>query len=198
MRGDIYSVGAESADAPPRRDVAAAYPRRKRQPAPVEESSESSIDVFSPLRDRVVPIGLIATGLTAGTAYALVFGPLHHGRALELGLLALEATISVGIALMGMYLASLLMDLHFGDPIAVGLKIAGMTFFALSAGLWAAHVAGKDVTGASGTIGIRIAGLVYFICFYSLFDMDLLEALMTTVIVALCQGLMMVGLHAAG
>ena len=186
----VYGVDTRPAPIPARRE-----PRKT--PIPVR-TPEPWREEAALVRDRVVPAAMIVGGILGRTAQ-LLFTPAQSGStAAAVALLALDVIANVATVWMGAYVAALLLSVSFGNLMTALLKLAGMAIFSGAAGRWIAMVDKNPFSVRGLLIGLQVMILIYFTSLAALFEVDLQEALMATVIIGAMQGLVMMALHAMG
>ena len=171
----------------------AAYPRREKA-EPVEEEV-STVEPFSPMKDRYLPLVLIVVGLIGRMLLMLSTHVPGQGAVVSAALVLFELVIYTAIMLLGVYLTAMFLEVSFGNLARTALKLAGMAIFAAALAGWVASIDHDPYSIRGKYVGMLMVLLLYFGLFYSLFDLDLQESLTTTVIVGVLQGLIVVGLH---
>jgi hypothetical protein len=186
----VYDVDVPPATIPARRE-----PRKKPIPMRMPEPWREEVAL---IKDRVVPAAMIVGGIL-GRSAQLVFAPTQSGStAGAVALMALDVIANVATVWMGAYVAALLLSVSFGNLTTALLKLAGMAIFSGAAGRWISMVDKNPFSVRGLLIGLQVAILIYFTSLAALFEVDLQEALMATVIIGAMQGLVMMGLHAMG
>jgi len=141
---------------------------------------------FSLARDRVIPIVLLLAGL------ALRVGEMPFDRTLEqanlaegLAVMAFQIVLAVALMLAGVLVASKILATNFGPAGTAVLKLAGISIFAWAAG--AAVVILLQYNIRAFVMAIHVIFIIYSVTFWTLFSLDLQEAILTVAICALLQ-----------
>jgi hypothetical protein len=211
MHGDAYDVAADpppvvvpsavtKASAPsvtkPLSSVASAYPQRKRRaPAAVETEDEANLDpeAANPLLHVYIPWALLIVGAGAQLGQSVYIAKGSVGLAIVLVILALNLTAAVTLA--GAFLSASILGVSFGSLSRASVKLAGIAVFCSAASALIASI-DKDPHSVRGLVlGMHASLLIYMVLIYMMFDLDVLEALTTVVIIWICQWILAVATY---
>jgi len=141
---------------------------------------------FSLARDRVIPIVLLLAGLAMRVAEMPFDRTLEHANLAEgLALMAFQIVLAVALMLAGVLVASKILATNFGPAGTVVLKLIGMSIFAWAAG--AAVVILLQYNIRAFVMAIHLIFIIYAVTFWTLFHLDVQEAVLTVAICALLQ-----------
>jgi hypothetical protein len=172
----------------PQPDIAALYPTRQR-PAPADDDNVDT--EFKPLRDVVAPLVILAIGVTAWLAMALHNAPADKSRLMVMFIALCLMIITSGAALGGALAAVLLVSINLGKPATAALKIAATAIIATVSWMLTYQVGFGSAPGAA--IGLCAMFLVYGFSIRGLFDVDMQESLLMTIIIFIVTGLVAIG-----
>lgn len=158
------------------------YPHR-RISSFAEDDSEAE---FSLARDRVIPVALLLAGL------ALRFGGMPFDRTLDhtnlaaaLAVVVFQIVLAVALMLAGVLIASKILAANFGPVGTAVLKLTGMSVFSWAVG--AVVVVALQYSIRAFIIAMHVIFIIYSVTFWTLFSLDLQEAIFTVAICALLQ-----------
>jgi hypothetical protein len=192
-KGAVYQT-VSAAAAEKIGDRAALYPRRV---ATIIADGPPSERVFSLVRDRLVPIGLIVVGVGGRAAQAIFISTRTHHPAAATAMAMFEFVSNVAVTLLGAYLTAAVLAVNFGHLGTAAFKLAAIGVFAGAAAAWVPYL-DYDPTRLRGMVlALQLMLLIYSPLFYVLFELDVQESVTTTLIVGAIQGLVMIGMHAA-
>ncbi len=194
-KGEVYQTIPTAGPAGKIGDRAALYPKRT---ATIVTDQQSMDYVFSLAKDRVVPIVLIALGVAGRIAQAIHISTRTHHPIAAMALVTFELVGCIAVALLGGYFAAAMLAVNFGHLGTAAFKLAAIAVFTGAVAAWVPYVDYDPFRLRGMVLAIQVALLIYFFFFYSMFELDLQESLTTTLIVGVMQGLVMVGMHAAG
>ncbi|MGD0388730.1 MAG: hypothetical protein ABSC42_07225 [Tepidisphaeraceae bacterium] len=141
---------------------------------------------FSLARDRVIPIVLLLAGLALRVGEMPFDRTLDHANLAEgLAVMAFQIVLAVALMLAGVLVASKILATNFGPVGTAVLKLAGMSIFAWAAG--AAVVILLQYNIRAFVIAIHLIFIIYSVTFWTLFSLDVQEAILTVAICALLQ-----------
>ncbi len=141
---------------------------------------------FSLARDRVIPIVLLLAGLALRIGEMPFDRTLDHANLAEgLAVMAFQIVLSVALMLAGVLAASKILSTNFGPVGTAVLKLTGMSIFAWAAG--AAVVILLQYNIRAFVMAIHLIFIIYSVTFWTLFSLDLHEAILTVAICALLQ-----------
>ncbi|MGA2441125.1 MAG: hypothetical protein ABSH08_09205 [Tepidisphaeraceae bacterium] len=141
---------------------------------------------FSLARDRVIPIVLLVAGLALRVGEMPFDRTLDHTNLAEgLAVMAFQIVLAVALMLAGVLAASKILATNFGPVGTAALKLAGMSIFALAAG--AAVVILLQYNIRAFIMAIHLIFIIYAVTFWTLFSLDVQEAVLTVAICALLQ-----------
>ncbi len=179
---ELYVVAASEFAASPRASAIDAYPRRAIGGAAMDDSDVE----FSASRDIVAPIVLLLLGL-AMRFWEIPFDRSLSGSSLggALATAVFQVVLTVALMLGGVLIAAKILGTNFGLVGTAILKLCGLAVFAWACGALIVTVGHYDISGLVAAISAIF--LIYFAGFWTLFSLDLQEALVTTVFCALLQ-----------
>ncbi|HEV2293384.1 MAG TPA: hypothetical protein VGR35_05980 [Tepidisphaeraceae bacterium] len=167
--------------------VASAYPQRRSGKvltyAHATPAEAADIRERSMLREWYLPLGLLGVGLMCYVAQ-IVFSSDAAGTtaAGQAGAAFLGILLEIGLILAGVGISSKLMSIDFGPIPELLLKI--MATAVLGAALWALTVSIFPKDDMNGPIiALHVVVILYWVLFYTFFEMDLQECLMTVAII---------------
>jgi hypothetical protein len=141
-------------------------------------------DTYSPLRHFYLPIALIIIGSLLWIAQATV-QPLRQNLIVSLALVLIMVVTSLAIMLAGAYVCATLLSVNFGSLGSAVLKFSAAAIFAGAIALFIARLDRADVRGL--IIAWHAMVVIYWVCFYLFFELDLQETLMSVAIISLMQ-----------
>jgi hypothetical protein len=165
--------------------VADAYPQRKSKvltyaharPAEAAELRDRSI-----LREWYLPIGILGVGIGA---YILQITLASGGGGTPIGAVGaavLAIALEIVLSLVGVGVSSKLMSIDFGAIPDILLKVIATSV--LGSALWALTVSIFPKDDMNGPIiALHVVVILYWVLFYTFFDMDLQECVMTVAII---------------
>ncbi len=163
-------------------------------PLPIPSARPSPQRAICPVEDESITKWLVFPAILAGFGLIarIYFGfKIAGGKSsgAVIGLALCETIISVGLMMLGAFIASMVLSITFGSIGRAAIELTGM---ALAASGIAAAILSLD-TGHHG-FGVETAALhaiviLYWILFATLFDLEFQETLLTTVIVGFVQTL---------
>jgi hypothetical protein len=113
-------------------------------------------------------------------------------------MVAFDLIAGIGAVLLGGYFAAAMLAINFGHLGTAAMKLTAVAVFYGAVTAWVPYI-DYDPARIRGTLmALELAILIYLALFYAIFELDLQEAMMTTLIVGVIQGLVLVGMHAAG
>jgi len=159
-----------------------AYPRRPIRVAAMDDSDAE----FSVSRDIAAPIVLLVLGLAARFA-EIPFDRSLSGVSLggSLAIAVFQVVLTVALMIAGVLIAAKILGTNFGLVGTAILKLCGIAIFAWACGALIVTVGHYDIKGL--VVAINLIFLIYFAGFWTLFSLDVQEALLTTAICALLQ-----------
>jgi hypothetical protein len=185
---DDYVAPMESAPTVAQASVADAYPQRKASkvltyahatPAEAAELAEKSV-----LREWYLPIAIIVVGLVfwgGQIAFEKATGG-GAGTGALLGAAVLGVLLEIVLILAGVGVSSKMMSIDFGPIPEMLLKaVATAVLGAAVAALTLSIFPKDDMNGP--IIALHVVIILYWILFYTFFEMDLQECLMTVAII---------------
>lgn len=144
---------------------------------------EESDPEFSISRDLVAPIVLLVLGV------GMRFVEVPFDRSLPGGSLAgalaitvFQIVLTVALMLGGVLISARILMTNFGLVGTAILKLCGIAIFAWASAMFIVAFSDYDIRGF--VVAINALFLIYFACFWTLFSLDLQEALVTTTICA--------------
>jgi hypothetical protein len=141
---------------------------------------------FSFARDRVIPIVLLLAGLALRVGEMPFDRTLGHANLAEgLAVMAFQIVLAVALMLAGVLVASKILATNFGPVGTAVLKLAGMSIFAWAVGAFVVIMLQYNVRAF--VIAIHVIFIIYSVTFWTLFSLDLQEAILTVAICALLQ-----------
>ncbi len=156
--------------------------RRRARPQAVDDTETE----YSPFRDRVIPIAMLAGGFALRLAEIPYDSTLGHSNlAAAVGIILVQMILAVALMLAGVLAASKLLSANFGSIGTAILKMAGICMFSMAAGAVAIVALRYDMR--SYVIAINLVFLIYAVAFWNLFSLDVQEAVLTVAICALLQ-----------
>ena len=173
------------AGAPVNASVASAYPQRHSKvltyahasPAEAAELRERSI-----LREFWLPIAIIGLGFAlAGGQVAMKHGQGTGTAGLIAGAIG-GIALNVVLTLVAVALSSKLMSIDFGAIPDLILKVTATAVLGAAVGALTISVFPKDDMNGP-IIALHVVVILYWVLFYTFFEMDLQECLMTVAIV---------------
>jgi hypothetical protein len=190
-----YDVGMNPvlSDAPaasaPKRNIAAVYPRRKKTTAK-PNAPESNVAPVKPVRDFIFPSILLFAGIVIRIIPVLHVASASMPAAIVIA--GLDIFLTAAVMLGGAYIAAMVIGVEFGRLHITALKLVAIGLF--SGGLASLAVSlDHSSTPVHGLVlGMYITVFLYFVLFITLFELDLLEALSTVVIVWVLQSIVAV------
>lgn len=177
---------------PSRRVVTANLPPRAGRA--IHEMASDEGDA-SPVRDLVVPIVLLAVGGIARFSQVLAYAgneKLPTGKAIVLW--ACELLIGGAAMLGGAVAVAGMMSANFGPPAKAVLKLLGIWLIAAAAACFVAKLDAQPMSMRGIILAFHVVLLIYFVGVAWLFKLDLQEALVTAVVIAVVQGLLLFGI----
>ena len=197
MSGELYEINQSKMALAPvaisNLNTTAAYPRRKSAIGSADPTTH--LEEFSLLRDRAIPLLLIVVGIVAKTSLVF-FGKLPaQSISAALFVAAFESIVQLASILLGAYGLAAFLEVNFGSLPSTAIKLAGIALFCTAMGGWAATIDHDHLAIRGMVLALHVAILLYFTLIYSLFELDLQESLITTIVVGAMQGLVMVGMH---
>jgi hypothetical protein len=158
-----------------------------------EMASEES--ETGPIRDLVVPIALLAIGGIARFSQVLAYAGgerLPASKAIVMWIC--ELLIGAAAMLGGALAVAGAMSTNFGPPARAVLKLLGIWLFAAAAACFVAKLDAQPMSMRGIILAFHVLLLIYFVGVAWLFKLDLQEALLTAVVVAVLQGLLLFGI----
>ncbi len=175
-------------------DRAALYPKRKS--AAVASTEMEVMADLSVFKDRVAPVILLVAGLIGRIAQGYSASLTPH-PAVAVVMILFDLIVNVAVMLLGAYVAAAVLAVNFGDLATAAVKLAAIAVLVGAVAPWVARI-DHDPNSVRGTLlALQVSVLLIFVLIYSLFELDLQEALTTTVIVGVLLGVAMVGMHIA-
>ena len=115
--------------------------------------------------------------------------------AAALVLVVIEVHLAALFTLAGAYVSAMLLGVSFGSIARASVKLAGVAIFCNAVSMLVASI-DQDPHPIRGLVmGMHASLLLYFALLYMLFDLDLLEALTTVVIIWVCQWMLAAGVY---
>ena len=185
---DSQQTGPASPTASPRDPVGIGsgrgdlYPHRKLRSFSTDDSEAE----FSVARDRVIPVVLLLVGLAARACeipYDRTLGRANLAAAL--GMMLFQIILAVALMLAGVLTASKILATNFGPVGTAVLKLSSMAIFAWAVG--AVIVVALQYDIRAFVIAIHVIFIIYSVTFWTLFELDVQEAILTVAICALLQ-----------
>ena len=195
-RGEVYdTVATKAATSGVVGDRAALYPKRSVAITPRSEPEEQA---FSLVKDRIVPIVLIVLGLIGRLGLAIFVSSRTHHPVPAAAMMVFDLVSWIAVTLLGGYFAAALLAVNFGHLGTAAMKLTAIAIFTGAVAGWVPYVDYDPLRIRGMVMALQSAVLIYFALFYAMFELDLQESLLSTLIVGGIQGLVMVGMHAAG
>jgi hypothetical protein len=163
----------------------------------VSTDSEEEEATFSLLKDRILPISLIIVGLAGRVAQAFFLSSRTHHPVASTAMVAFDLISSIAVALLGGYFAAAMLAVNFGHLGTAAMKLTAIAVFTMAAAAWVPYMDNDPLRIRGMVLALQSAVLIYFALFYAMFELDMQEAMLATLIVGAIQGLVMVGMHAA-
>lgn len=184
--GNQAAAGSQAMSSPVGRGTGGGHAELYPQHRVRSLSTDDSEPEFSAVRDRVVPIVLLAAALS------LRVGEIPYDRTLgganlaaALGVMVFQIVLAVALMLGGVLVASKILATNFGPVGTALLKLSGMAIFAWAIG--AAIVVALNYEIRAYVIAIHVIFIIYSVTFWMLFSLDVQEAILTVAICALLQ-----------
>jgi hypothetical protein len=148
----------------------------------------SEDDETSPLRDWIVPIALLAIGVSVRFSQVLFFASKQSlSTPAAVGLLICELIIGTAALIAGAFAAATILNTTFGDLRIASLKVVAIAVFTSAAAYLAASI-DREPEGIRGMVlAWHLILIFYFVLFVYLFKLDLQEGIITTIIVMAIQ-----------
>ncbi len=145
----------------------------------------SAPEEASRFRDLVLPSGLLVLGMGIMIALGL-YGVSGESNARAIALNAVFLLLMILTMMGGGAIAGVLLGVDFGPIGRVAFKFAGTGAFTAAVALTVVGLDKSDsMTGP--IVAWHLVVVLYWICFYLLFDLDLLENLVSVAIIAFMQ-----------
>lgn len=137
----------------------------------------------SPLKELYLPITLLLLGVAFRVVQVVMEtgGPGGFGGAI--GLAVVGIVLNVGLTLAAVFVSAKLLGVDFGDFAALVLKVAAVGVLGGAVGAFIISLSPKDMTGP--IVALHVVMILYWILFYSFFEIDVQESLMTVAIILL-------------
>jgi hypothetical protein len=194
-RGEVYDTIVTKAGASKAvEDRAALYPKRSVAITPRNETEE---EAFSLLKDRIIPIVLIVLGMLGRLGLTIFVSSRTHHTTAAAAMMVFDLVSWIAVTFLGGYFAAALLAVNFGHLGTAALKLTAIAIFTGAVAGWVPYVDYDPLRIRGMIMALQSAVLIYFALFYAIFELDLQESLLTTLIVGGIQGLVMVGMHAA-
>jgi hypothetical protein len=158
--------------------LAELYPHRK-----ISSYSMDGSETETPIaRDRVIPILMLVIGFVLRVG-EIPFDRSLSGTGLGVALIiaGFQMVLAVSLMLVGVFISAKLLSANFGSPGTAILKLCGMSMLALAAGMLVVVITQYNIRGFA--IAINVMFLIHAVSFWTLFSLDLQEAILT---VAIC------------
>jgi hypothetical protein len=134
---------------------------------------------------------IIGAGAQLGEAIHTAKGSM----AAAIVMVVLEVHLAALFTLGGAYVSAMVLGVSFGSLSRATIKFAGVAVFCSAASALVASI-DQDPHPIRGLLlGMHASLLLYFALLYMLFDLDLLEALTTVVIIWVCQWVLAAGVY---
>src|SRR3954471_9255630 len=170
---------------PPSALRATPTPSGRAKPLEIEYDPDQDESIF---RRVWLPLAMIAIGITLHLARVMLFkADASRGSGAVLAMLFCQVVLQVATLMAGCALTAVMLSANFGAIDRAALKLAGTALLTGSIASIAASLGPKVGDPNALIIAWHIVVLGYFFSFATLFELDLLEALTTTVIVCIVQ-----------
>jgi hypothetical protein len=180
LESEPYDLDSSAATAAPA--AFEAYPRRRPRVAAADASdAESSV-----ARDIAAPIVLLSLGVAirfCEIPFDRSFSGARVGAAAAIVIFQIILTVTLMLA--GVLIAAKVLGVHFGSVGTAILKLCGLAVFAWACGALIVLICRYNTWGF--VVAIHVTFLICFCGFWTLFSMEVQEALVTTAICALLQ-----------
>lgn len=185
------AVEAEAA-AVQRKPAAAKLPVRDRRALSEIASDESESGAF---REVILPLILLALGVGGRAMQVIMYantGKVIMGQAIVLWIC--EVLLGGFIFAMGLMIAMQIMDFTLEAPGKTVLKLAALWFFSAAVAYYGAKMDQDPLPTRGMLLAWHIILVLYFVLFVALLRLDLLDALVATVITTAAQAMVLLGI----
>lgn len=146
-----------------------------------------------PFRDVYAPIGLLIVGGAARLTQVLSYGASNKIGAAQAAALWICELLLGGVAMFaGVLVAARMMSIAFGPPVRAAMKLLSIWLIAAATAYFVAKIDNTPMNIRGIILAWHVILILYFILLTWLFRMDLLEALVTTVLVTAVQGVLLI------
>ncbi len=149
------------------------------RPAEVEQRR-----LKSPFRELYLPIGLLllGVGFRAGQVVLDTGGPAG-GVGGAIGAAIVGVILNIGLTMAAVFVSAKVLSVDFGPISELVLKITAVAVLGGAVGAFIVSLSPKDMTGP--IVALHVLVVLYWIMFYSFFEIDVQESLMTVAIVTM-------------
>ncbi len=169
---------------PPVPSTLAGYAGHRRRAAVQEDDSGGP----SKWKDTIVPAILAVLGIIGWVVMTVGFPVTGISPGKALFIASVMIVVNLVSMLLALFAAASLLSVNFGSPTTAILKLAGIAIFGGAVFFACMRLDyPQDVRGT--IVGLHAAVFVYWICFATLFDLELQETVLTVAIIALMQAM---------
>jgi hypothetical protein len=165
--------------------MADAYPQRHSKVltyAHASPAEAAELRERSALREFYLPCAILFVGIACYVAQIVLKSGAATGTGMLIGAAALGMVLNVFLTLVAVGVSSKLMSIDFGPIPELVLKVTATAVLGGSVGALTVSIFPKDDMNGP-IIALHVVVILYWVLFYSFFEMDLQEVLMTVAIV---------------
>ena len=136
------------------------------------------------MREMYLPIGLLLLGVGFRIGQVVIDSGGPGGGVAGATIAAIVGVVlNVGVTLAGVFVAAKVLSVDFGPVGELILKVTAVAVLGGAVGAFIVSLSPKDMTGP--IVALHVLVVLYWILFYSFFEIDVQESLMTVAIVTL-------------